>query len=122
MAPGSEPGDADAPGDGPLFAGQGGVQLGLLALAGLCVPWMLLAKPYMKVRRGARARVAGGWAGRGGRAARGGARAPGRPFAAAAAVAAASAAAAAPPARSALPAKWRLRFSSPSVPTAAPAP
>jgi V-type H+-transporting ATPase subunit a len=30
-----------------LYSGQGTVQMGLLILAGICVPWMLCTKPYI---------------------------------------------------------------------------
>ena|ERR1700761_3836552 len=36
--------------DEQLFSGQGTVQVMLLALAGVCVPWMLCAKPYILYR------------------------------------------------------------------------
>lgn len=39
------PGNVDA--DKQLYTGQAFVQLCLLGLAGLCVPWMLCAKPYL---------------------------------------------------------------------------
>jgi V-type H+-transporting ATPase subunit a len=35
--------------DTPLFAGQGPIQLFLLAVAFISVPWMLLAKPYYEL-------------------------------------------------------------------------
>ncbi|KDQ18566.1 hypothetical protein BOTBODRAFT_28956 [Botryobasidium botryosum FD-172 SS1] len=31
----------------PMFAGQGVLQVGLVGLAGICVPWMLCVKPYV---------------------------------------------------------------------------
>ncbi|KAG8858532.1 H(+)-transporting V0 sector ATPase subunit a [Tulasnella sp. 330] len=34
----------------PMFAGQASLQLFLVALAGLCVPWMLCTKPYLEWR------------------------------------------------------------------------
>lgn len=34
----------------PMFAGQAGLQLFLLAIAGICVPWMLCTKPYLEYR------------------------------------------------------------------------
>jgi len=33
--------------DDPMFAGQGTLQVGLVGLAGICVPWMLCVKPYV---------------------------------------------------------------------------
>jgi V-type H+-transporting ATPase subunit a len=33
--------------DEQLFSGQGTVQLGLVIIAGICVPWMLCTKPYI---------------------------------------------------------------------------
>lgn len=39
------PGTVDP--DNQLYAGQAFVQVVLLMLAGLCIPWMLCAKPYL---------------------------------------------------------------------------
>ena len=40
------PGEVDP--DSQLYAGQGFVQLVLLAVAGICVPWLLVTKPYLE--------------------------------------------------------------------------
>ncbi|KAG8896292.1 H(+)-transporting V0 sector ATPase subunit a [Tulasnella sp. 403] len=34
----------------PMFSGQAGLQVFLLMLAGVCVPWMLCTKPYLQYR------------------------------------------------------------------------
>lgn len=39
-----QPGNVDG---NQLYAGQSFVQLVLLGIAGICVPWMLMAKPYL---------------------------------------------------------------------------
>lgn len=39
------PGNVDP--DNQLYAGQAFVQTVLLLLAGICIPWMLCAKPYL---------------------------------------------------------------------------
>ena len=43
-----EPGKVDP--EKRLYAGQGGVQMVLLGVAGVCVPWLLVTKPYLAWR------------------------------------------------------------------------
>lgn len=43
----------------PMFAGQAGVQLFLVGLAGICVPWMLCTKPYLQWREHQKTAAAG---------------------------------------------------------------
>lgn len=43
----------------PLFPGQGGVQVFLVLVAVLCVPWMLLAKPYYELHEAKKTILAG---------------------------------------------------------------
>lgn len=43
----------------PMFAGQAGVQLLLLGVAGICVPWMLCTKPYLEWREHQKTSAAG---------------------------------------------------------------
>ncbi|TIA93107.1 hypothetical protein E3P99_00297 [Wallemia hederae] len=51
------PGSLDA--ESQLFRGQGFVQVLLLLVAGVCVPWMLLAKPYLEWKEHQRTQGAG---------------------------------------------------------------
>ncbi|KAG8928109.1 H(+)-transporting V0 sector ATPase subunit a, partial [Tulasnella sp. 417] len=50
-----------APGtvEDPMYAGQSGVQMFLLGLAGICVPWMLCTKPYLEWREHQKTSAAG---------------------------------------------------------------
>lgn len=43
----------------PMYAGQSGVQMFLLGLAGICVPWMLCTKPYLQWREHQKTSAAG---------------------------------------------------------------
>lgn len=43
----------------PMFPGQAGLQMFLLGLAGICVPWMLVTKPYLEYREHQKTTAAG---------------------------------------------------------------